>query len=263
MLTPTATVKVTLDKDVRGGNKTLIGVGANSGPDRRGPRSQLRRQRDPAKPEDLQGLRRRRRRDHDPRARTTSGSTTAICPAIAPTPCRATTASSTSRTARHTSRSRGRCFTITKTRPWSVTRPTERSMAEDSALSVTYHHNLFLKVNSGPRVRWGTAHVFNNHFQDVTSFGVVSESAADRPRRRRTCSTTTSRLPIATTYQDPMSGTMTEIERHVPAPASPPTSCRAAPPISRPLCRTCPTRADSVSAIVSQCAGTGKLKLQQ
>ena len=31
MLTTTATIKVTLDKDVRGGNKTLIGVGANSG----------------------------------------------------------------------------------------------------------------------------------------------------------------------------------------------------------------------------------------
>ena len=132
-------------------------------------------------------------------------------------------------------------------------------MAEDAALSVTYHHNLFLNVNSGPRVRWGTAHVFNNHFQNVGSFGVVSESAAavlvdhnvfDGPLT----------LPVATTYQDLMSGTMTETTDKFPA-GFVPDIIRAAPPIGVPYSYA-PDSVETVPAIISFCAGTGKIKLQ-
>ncbi len=132
-------------------------------------------------------------------------------------------------------------------------------MAEDAALSVTYHHNLFLNVNSGPRVRWGTAHVFNNHFQNVTSFGVVSESAAAVLVDHNVFDDDVT-LPIATTYQDPMSGTMTETTRQVPHRLRPRHHPRrASGHASRMRPRPIPSR--RVPPIVSFCAGTGKIKL--
>ena len=49
--------------------------------------------------------------------------------------------------------------------------------AEDAGkLHATYHHNLFLKVNSGPRMRYGTVHFYSNHFQEVTVNGVAAET---------------------------------------------------------------------------------------
>src|SRR4051812_46611966 len=83
-----------------------------------------------------------------------------------------------------------------------------QQMVEDSALTVTYHHNAFRTIDSGPRVRWGFAHVYNNRFQDVNIFGVVSESAALVKVDDNVFEDVTT--PLATTYQDPTSGTMIE-----------------------------------------------------
>jgi pectate lyase len=77
--------------------------------------------------------------------------------------------------------------------------PTQQ--AEDSALSVTYHHNLFLRVNSGPRIRFGNGHVFSNHFQDVTAFGVASESGATVLVEQNLFDVVMQ--PITTAYSDP------------------------------------------------------------
>jgi len=130
------------------------------------------------------------------------------------------------------------------------------SQLEDQSLSVTYHHNLFLNVNSGPRVRWGTAHVFSNHFQDVTAFGVASESDATVQVDHNVFDGVDK--PILTMYQDPTAGYMAETGNKFPvgAPidiAPPPT------PIVLPYSYSYDS-ADSVSAIVSQCAGTGQIK---
>jgi pectate lyase len=132
-------------------------------------------------------------------------------------------------------------------------------MAEDEALSVTYHHNRFLNVNSGPRVRWGTAHVFNNHFQNVTAFGVVSESTAAVLVDHNVFDDDVA-LPIATTYQDPIPGTMTEMTDRFPA-GFVADIIRAAPPVGVPYSST-PDSVETVPPIISFCAGTGKINLQ-
>ena len=134
-------------------------------------------------------------------------------------------------------------------------------MAEDSALSVTYHHNLFLNVNSGPRVRWGTAHVFNNHFQNVTAFGVVSESDATVLVDHNMFDD-----DVSTPDHDDLSGSDLRHddgdERQVPRRTSPLDIIRADDlPVARPVCVHARFRRDRVSAIVSSCAGTGKIKL--
>jgi pectate lyase len=129
------------------------------------------------------------------------------------------------------------------------------AQAEDQSLSVTYHHNLFLNVASGPRVRWGMAHVFSNHFQDVDVFGVVSASDATAQVDHNVFDNVS--MPILTTYQDDLSGFMTETGNKfppgVPIDVAPPLT-----PIVLPYSYSYDS-ADSVSAIVSQCAGTGQI----
>jgi pectate lyase len=128
------------------------------------------------------------------------------------------------------------------------------AQAEDQNLSVTYHHNLFLNVTSGPRVRWGMVHVFSNHFQD-DAVGVVSESEATVQVDHNVFDNVM--RPILTTYQDATSGYMIETgNKFTPSftpDIAPPTTAFNLP------YGYSSDAADSVSAIVSQCAGTGQL----
>ena len=39
---------------------------------------------------------------------------------------------------------------------------------------ITYHHDLFTNVTAGPRVRFGSVHVFNVYFEDVGDYAVAS-----------------------------------------------------------------------------------------
>lgn len=49
----------------------------------------------------------------------------------------------------------------------------------DAAITVTFHHNYFDKSSSRhPRVRFGRAHVYNNYFDEVTTYGVGSAYGA-------------------------------------------------------------------------------------
>jgi pectate lyase len=132
------------------------------------------------------------------------------------------------------------------------------AQAEDSALRVTYHHNMFSKVNSGPRVRWGIAHVANNLFRDVETFGVVSESEAYVKVESNKFDDDV-RMSIATSYADGVSGTMDEkgdiFPPNFPIDIMRPTIM----PDPLPYSYT-PDRADSVAALVTSCAGTGKLE---
>jgi pectate lyase len=41
-------------------------------------------------------------------------------------------------------------------------------------LHVTYHHDLFTNVNAGPRVRFGSVHVFNVYFEGIGAYAVAS-----------------------------------------------------------------------------------------
>ena len=135
--------------------------------------------------------------------------------------------------------------------------PDAMSQAEDQNLSVTYHHNLFLDVNSGPRVRWGMAHVFSNHFQDVTAFGVVSQSEGTVQVDHNVFDSVG--LPIATTYLQEAPGFMAETGNKF-TPGFPVDIAPPLMPIVLPYSYSYDS-ADSVSAIVSQCAGTGQIKV--
>jgi len=132
-------------------------------------------------------------------------------------------------------------------------------MAEDSALSVTYHHNLFFNVQSGPRIRFGNAHVFSNFFQTVTAFGVASESFAFVQVDHNMFADVP--LPITTSYQDPNPGTMVEMSNIFPAGFTP-DIMRPTDPQPPPYAYMSDA-ADSVATIVCTCAGTGKINLLQ
>ena len=52
--------------------------------------------------------------------------------------------------------------------------------AEDAGKEhVTYDHDLFTNVKTGPRVRFGTVHVLNSYFYTVASYGVASTDGAN------------------------------------------------------------------------------------
>jgi pectate lyase len=133
------------------------------------------------------------------------------------------------------------------------------AQADDQFLTVTYHHNLFQHVSSGPRVRWGTAHVFSNHFQDVTSFGVVSTSDALVWVEKNNFADDVT-LAVATSYGDPLSGTMMETGDRFPANFPVDIMRPTIQPAPLPYSWV-PDGADSVPAVVSQCAGTGQITL--
>ena len=53
------------------------------------------------------------------------------------------------------------------------------SQTSDTQISVTFHHNFFdLSSSRHPRVRFGTAHVYNNFFNQVSTYGVGSAYGA-------------------------------------------------------------------------------------
>ena len=258
MLTTTATVKMTLDKDLPGGNKTLIGMGASSGLTGAGldlsyAGNVILRNLKISKVYVGEGDAITILASHNiwidhcdlssDRADTTSGYDGLVD----------ITHGSSNVTISWT------LFHDHKDASLVGHSSDATQMAEDEALSVTYHHNRFLNVNSGPRVRWGTAHVFNNHFQNVTAFGVVSESTAAVLVDHNVFDDDVA-LPIATTYQDPIPGTMTEMTDRFPA-GFVADIIRAAPPVGVPYSST-PDSVETVPPIISFCAGTGKINLQ-
>jgi pectate lyase len=257
MLTTTATIKVTLDKDLRGGNKTLIGMGDNSGLTGAGLDLSY------ADNVILRNLKISKVSVGEGDAITILASHYIWIDHCDLSSDRDDTISGYDGLVDITHGSSN--ITISWTRFHDHKDATlvghssdVTQMEEDAALSVTYHHNLFLNVNSGPRVRWGTAHVFNNYFQTVTSFGVVSESAAKVQVDHNVFADDVG-LAIATTYQDPTSGTMTEMTNEFPA-GFVPDIIRAAPPISLPY-SPMPDSVNSLAFLVSECAGTGKVNL--
>ena len=51
--------------------------------------------------------------------------------------------------------------------------------AEDAGKEhVTYDHDLFTNLTTGPRVRFGTVHVLNSYFDTVTNYGVAATDGA-------------------------------------------------------------------------------------
>jgi pectate lyase len=256
MLAPTETIKVTLDRNVRGGNKTIIGLGAGSGLTGAGLDLSY------ADNVKVRNLKISKASIGEGDAITLLASHHIWIDHCDLSSDRDDTTSGYDGLVDITHGSSDVTVSWTQFhdhKDTSIVGHTDNiaQMAEDSELSVTYHHNLFLNVNSGPRIRFGRAHVFSNHFQHVTEFGVAAESFAGVLVDHNVFDDVS--VPITTMFQDPTGGTMTETSNKFPA-GSVHTVVAAAPPIGVPYAYSSDS-ADSVSAVVATCAGTGKIKL--
>jgi pectate lyase len=137
--------------------------------------------------------------------------------------------------------------------------------AEDTGhLTATYHHNLFLRVYDGPRVRFGSVHLYNNHFQNVdidasgkTNYGVVSSMGAEVVVEQNVFEDVGS--PMLTRYESEAEGAIRDTSNKYVGTASASanviTNSTAWPP---PYPYT-PDSADSVAALVGSCAGVGRI----
>ena len=259
MLTASDTIKVTLDKDMRNGNKTLIGVGANSGLTGAGL--------DLGYSDNVivRNLKISRVSIGEGDAITVLDSHHIWIDHCDLSSDREGAAAGTDGLVDIT---HGSSFVTVS---WTLfhdhkdttlvghtPNPTPEQQAEDEGLSVTYHHNGFFKVNSGPRIRWGTAHVANNHFDDITSFGIVSDSAATVFVDSNMFEDNVLMNAVTTSYGDPIPGAMIESGDRFPAgfklDIMRPTV--APPPLPYSYNADMPA---SVVPLVMYCAGTGKL----
>jgi pectate lyase len=56
---------------------------------------------------------------------------------------------------------------------------TDKTGNGDENITVTYHHNWFLNTDGrNPSIRFGTAHLYNNIFENITDYGLASRDGA-------------------------------------------------------------------------------------
>ncbi len=125
---------------------------------------------------------------------------------------------------------------------------------DNGHLTVTYHHNRYAQVETGPRVRFGNVHVFNNVFTDVTLYAVASQMGADVLVERNGIDRVAT--PILTHYEDPEDGAAHEEGNSYRGSGASDITMETTwtPPYDY-----MPDSADSARALVDFCAGVGKL----
>jgi pectate lyase len=127
--------------------------------------------------------------------------------------------------------------------------------AEDTGhLTVTLHHNDYTRIESGPRVRFGRVHVYDNLFEDVTLYAVVSQLGAQALIEQNWFARVTT--PIITSYKGTTEGAAHEVGNvyRDSGPSEITMDAAWRPPY--------PYNADSAEnaqALVSVCAGADKL----
>ncbi len=127
---------------------------------------------------------------------------------------------------------------------------------EDSGhLTVTYHHDLFERcAGAAPRARFGTVHVFNDHYVDLDGYAVASTTEALALVERSVFERVA--LPITTTYVDPTAGRADDVGNvYVDSGANQIGSVA----MWTPPYEYAPDSAASVPALVAACAGPGHL----
>src|SRR5579871_3905761 len=134
--------------------------------------------------------------------------------------------------------------------------------AEDMGhLTVTLHHNSFLGTWSGtPRVRFGSVHAFNNHYQTVMDYAVASQDGAQVLVERDVFDAVA--IPLTNTHEmtppgalgDVMNRYSTDSGANVLAATGGPAFTFATPPYTYVA-----DSPDSVPAVVAACAGPGTL----
>lgn len=134
--------------------------------------------------------------------------------------------------------------------------------AEDMGhLTVTLHHNSFAGTASGtPRVRFGTIHTFNNHYQNVTDYAVASQDGGQVLVERNVFDTV--EVPLTNTHEMTPAGALGDVtNQYSPDSGANLLAATGAPAFTftDPPYTYTPDSIDSVPAIVAACAGPGKL----
>jgi pectate lyase len=129
---------------------------------------------------------------------------------------------------------------------------------ETGHLTVTFHHNLFLRTYShNPSLRFGLLHVLNNYYLDVDGGGVFSRMSG-QVLAEGNYFDTVAMIPLTTHYQSPTDGFLTD-ENNVFKDSGTPYITQTTdwtPPYPYSI-----DKALNVPDIVSECAGAGKLNL--
>jgi pectate lyase len=135
----------------------------------------------------------------------------------------------------------------------------ENTGDEDSGhLRVTYHHNLFTRVDGrNPSIRFGTGHVYNNHYLDIPDYGIASRQNAQVRVENNYFDNVETPIRADTSLSD-VAGFVNQVNTNVFVNCGPNSITTPAgnfvPPYSNPL-----DPAASVPAIVQQGAGVGKV----
>lgn len=129
----------------------------------------------------------------------------------------------------------------------------DNALEDGGTLRATYHHNLFLKVYSGPRVRYGTVHLYSNWFQEVTINGVAAETMSNVLVEQNMFDRVGT--PITTDYEDVETGSARDVSNRFVGSGPSNITATGNPTLGYSYTYD---SADSVPAIVAACAGTGK-----
>ena len=134
--------------------------------------------------------------------------------------------------------------------------------AEDTGhLTVTLHHNLFAGTWSGePRVRFGTVHVFNNHFMSVMDYAIASQDAAQVLVQSNVFESVA--VPLTNTHEMTPPGALGDVTNYYSADSGANVLATAGAPsftFTTPPYAFMADSTDSVPALVAACVGPGKI----
>jgi pectate lyase len=130
---------------------------------------------------------------------------------------------------------------------------------EDSGhLRVTYHHNLFTRVDGrNPSIRFGTGHIYNNHYLNIPDYGIASRQNAQVRVENNYFDNVETPIRADTSLSD-VAGFVNQVNTNIFVNCGPNSITTPAgnfvPPYSYPL-----DAASAVPSRVQQGAGVGKV----
>jgi pectate lyase len=125
-------------------------------------------------------------------------------------------------------------------------------------LRITYHHNLFTRVDGrNPSIRFGTGHVYNNHYLNVPDYGIASRQNAQVRIENNYFDGVDTPIRADTSLSD-VPGFVNQVNTNIFVNSGPNSITTApgnfVPPYSFPL-----DAASGVPSIVQRGAGVGKV----
>ena len=128
-------------------------------------------------------------------------------------------------------------------------------------LTVTYHHNWFLRTPSGsPRARFGRVHVFSNLYEVVDTYAIASTMSATVLVESNVFDQVA--VPIATHWEDRVDGNIWDLNNFYVTPTSALMNIITTAPMNwKPpyVYSDSVDSTDSTRVVVKACAGVGKV----